>query len=380
MHILHLLLSNNPVPAIFGGAVQQTVQELAEACVRKGHKVTVISRAHIEHKKELRKYNSQGVKYLYVYSKNTSRITLLRYLREYIEIAIENGPYDVVHTHVPYASPIFLLFKKKLGNPKFIWHVHNKGKFTSITKLLNIEIVGISHSIIKEIGGSLNNQRYSVIPNICREKYFPLYTDESKHNSRLMLNIPESKFVIAFVGRIVPEKGLHILLEAIKNLSEELQTKITLLVAGSSWFKNAEKNKYEQAIINQSINMDVRWLGYVDNWSLYKIYHACDVFIMPSVWSEPAGQVILEAQCCGTHVIASNVGGIPEYLSPFETTVEPNSPEKLANEIKKLLLRKEVNINSSEHDKTIAKKRSDWVKDNFSLDKITQMWLDLYSK
>lgn len=373
MHILHLLLSNNPVPAIYGGAVQQTVQELAEACTSQGHKVTVISRAQKKQKKELSKYtDSTNVRYRYIYSDNTSRSNLLRYLGDYLKLAIENGPYDVIHTHVPYAAILFNLFKHKLGNPKIIWHIHNKGRFANLTRFFNIELVGISNSVLKEVGGDPENPKHHIIPNICRPEQFPLYTIKSKHLARKELNLPDSKIVIAFAGRISPEKGLHVLLDAIGRLHQHLQSKITLIVAGSSWFKNAEKTDYEESIMQEGKKIDVQWLGYVDNWELHKIYHACDLFVVPSIWEEPAGQVVVEAQSCGTQVIASSVGGIPEYLSPFDTSVNPNSPEDL-----KKAIEKSIKVGS---DSMIEKKRSEWVRKRFSINQITKMWLSLYEK
>ena len=55
-------------------------------------------------------------------------------------------------------------------------------------------------------------------------------------------------------------------------------------------------------------------IGYLDNKELYKYQSIADFAIVPSVWNEPAGLVVLEAQAAGLPVVASNVGGIPEFL------------------------------------------------------------------
>ena len=373
MHILHVLLSNNPVPAIYGGAVQQTVQELAQECVKMGHKVSVISRAKYEYKEELEKItSSEKVNYLYVYSNSTSKTSLIKCLHKYIKLAIDNGPYDVIHTHVPYAAFFFYLFKNKLGNPKIIWHVHNNSKFSFLVKGLDIEIVGISRSVIRNLYGIIKKSKFSVIHNICRKGLFPLYTNESKLKYREEFSIEKSKYVITFAGRISPEKGLHVLLSAIEKMDEDIKSKITLLIAGASWFKNSGRTKYEEKLIEKAKQLDVRWLGYVDNWEMYKVYHASDIFVVPSVWEEPAGQVVIEAQSCGVKVIASDIGGIPEYLSPYDKKVEPNNPEKLSEAI--------IEILNKENSLEEAKKRSDWVNQNFSLNNIVKQWIQLYEK
>src|SRR5699024_2212010 len=131
--------------------------------------------------------------------------------------------------------------------------------------------------------------------------------------------IPRKNFVIGFAGRISPEKGLEILLDAINSLDDAEKKEYTLLIAGASWFKNSKKSEYEIKVMEKSKKLNIKWLGYIDNWELYKFYNICDVCIVPSIWEEPAGQVVLEAQSTGTKVIASNIGGIPEFLSPYET-------------------------------------------------------------
>lgn len=371
MHILHLSLSGPPIPAVYGGAIQQTVEELAIASVRKGHKVTVISRALENYRETLREVNNQGVNYTYVYAKSTSRKSIFLSIEKYLKVIKQNGPYDVIHIHAPYAAIISTLIRKKIGNPKIIWHVHNRSPLAPLVKLnKNVKIVGISKSVIEGIGGDLNDNRYSIIHNICREEKFPLGTSTDKILAKEKFNISNEKFVISFAGRIVPEKGIHILIEAIKSLDLDLQSKIILLVAGSSWFKEGKKTEFEERIFKESESINVKWLGYVDNWELHKVYHASEIFIVPSIWEEPAGQVVVEAQSTGTKVIASDVGGIPEYLSPYEKTVRPNSSKELALAIKKQF-EKSIDL---EH----SRERAEWVRSNFSINMITDEWLDLY--
>jgi glycosyltransferase involved in cell wall biosynthesis len=72
----------------------------------------------------------------------------------------------------------------------------------------------------------------------------------------------------------------------------------------------------------------VFYAGKVKIRKLVQYYNAADIFIVPSIYEEGFGRVILEALSCGTPVIASNKGGIPEALSSsVGIFVEPNVNE-----------------------------------------------------
>ncbi len=61
---------------------------------------------------------------------------------------------------------------------------------------------------------------------------------------------------------------------------------------------------------------NVKFWGKQDNHELYKFYSAADIFCIPSLYEEGFGRVILEALACGTPVIGSKKGGIPEVVIP----------------------------------------------------------------
>lgn len=113
----------------------------------------------------------------------------------------------------------------------------------------------------------------------------------------------KGKFIVFFVGRLIPEKGIIELLDAAKIWNKE----ITLVIAGGgpleSYIKDQE-NKIKNLI----------FLGQIDNNQLPVYYSAADLLIVPSVHEEGFGRVILESLACGTPVIGSNRGAIPEAM------------------------------------------------------------------
>ncbi|HGJ66023.1 MAG: glycosyltransferase family 4 protein [Candidatus Bathyarchaeota archaeon] len=126
----------------------------------------------------------------------------------------------------------------------------------------------------------------------------------------------EYKFVVLFVGRLLEIKGVKNLLRVASRIVNKKD--ISFVFIGDGPLSTAVKSA--------SVNMgNVIYLGKIDNAQLGLYYNAADVLIIPSIYEEGFGRVILEALSCGTPVIASNKGGIPEALDPsIGILVEPN--------------------------------------------------------
>ncbi|MGH9602589.1 MAG: glycosyltransferase family 4 protein, partial [Terriglobales bacterium] len=72
---------------------------------------------------------------------------------------------------------------------------------------------------------------------------------------------------------------------------------------------------------------------------VHRLMPAAEVLVVPSVWQEPAGLVVLEAMAAARPVVANRVGGIPEYLEEDVTgiLVEPRAPMQIADTVLRLL-------------------------------------------
>lgn len=127
-------------------------------------------------------------------------------------------------------------------------------------------------------------------------------------------NISDNEFLYIYCGRIEPGKGVLELIKAFKLLGE----KGKLLIVGSSWFSSNRKTHYIRKCMKEieEIKDRVIFSGYIPHKDISKYYHCSDVAIMPSIYEESAGLVALEAQACGIPVIISDIGGIPEFISP----------------------------------------------------------------
>lgn len=148
---------------------------------------------------------------------------------------------------------------------------------------------------------------------------------------------------ILYVGRLERTKGIDFLIRAMKLLDRECH--LDIIGVGRM------RKKLEQLTHNLQLSNRVRFLGWISNVELREYYKKAQVFVLPSVWPEPLGIVILEAMANSVSVVASGVGGIKEMVKEGETgfLVKPKDVRELAHKIKNLLdnseLRKKIGEN-----------------------------------
>jgi phosphatidylinositol alpha-1,6-mannosyltransferase len=139
----------------------------------------------------------------------------------------------------------------------------------------------------------------------------------------------EEAFVILAVAHLIPEKGLDVACRALA----ELPPRAVLWVAGSGPAHDA----LNSLCASLGIADRVRLLG--NQAEVQPFMQAADCLVCPSVWAEAAGLVNLEAQAVGLPVVASRIGGIPEYVADGTTGLffSPGNPTELAHCLRRLM-------------------------------------------
>ena len=135
---------------------------------------------------------------------------------------------------------------------------------------------------------------------------------------------PNGERLLFYVGRITPEKGVQVLLQALPSIHER-HPDVRLLVAG----RNSEQM---QPLVDElGIREAVELLGFVDSETRDCLYRSVDAAVFPSLY-EPFGIVALEAMAAGCNVIASEVGGLAEVVDHRRTglTVRANDSQSIA--------------------------------------------------
>jgi glycogen synthase len=149
---------------------------------------------------------------------------------------------------------------------------------------------------------------------------------------RAKFALPEEK-IILYVGRLVYEKGIHVLINAVPKVLSKSNAKF--IIVGSGYMK-------EQllTIVNgMGLGHKVLFEGFMDEKSLLRLQKCADVSVVPSLF-EPFGIVALEAMAAKSPVVVSDTGGMSEIVDHDVTGVKvyPDNPNSLAWGINRILL------------------------------------------
>jgi glycosyltransferase involved in cell wall biosynthesis len=174
---------------------------------------------------------------------------------------------------------------------------------------------------------------------------------EKMHVVRLGINLEghgqtqnrngSTAFVIGYLARICPEKGLHLLVEAFHQLTQKFGSKtLQLNVAG---YLGEKDRRYFEDVQNQiaawGLQDVFQYHGEVNRTGKINFLKSLHVLSVPTVYREPKGLFVLEALANGIPVVQPNHGAFPELLvsTGGGVLVEPNSPKSLAEGIEKLM-------------------------------------------
>jgi len=121
---------------------------------------------------------------------------------------------------------------------------------------------------------------------------------------------------LLYVGRLIEDKGLHLVLDALARLEgTQGRTDVTLSIAGA-WGEEAYEARIEALVRQHGLGDRVRFLGQLPRAELWRVMHDHDVFVFPSTWDEPFGLALVEAMACGLAVVTTATGGSAEIIEP----------------------------------------------------------------
>lgn len=139
-------------------------------------------------------------------------------------------------------------------------------------------------------------------------------------------------FTLGYAGRLVNEKGLDTLLWAMSDLNDDVR----LRIAGDG----PARFRLEKLARELGVYERVGFAGVIPHEELSTFYHECDAVVLPSKtqknWQEQFGRVLVEAMACGTPVIGSDCGAIPEVIGDAGMVFPEGNVKKLADKIQML--------------------------------------------
>lgn len=241
------------------------------------------------------------------------------------------GWYDVVHSHYWLSGQVGWLARDRWGVPLVhsahtLARVKNAALAAGDTPEPRVRVIG-EDQVVAEADRLVANteieskqlldlydadprRTVTIPPGVDTDRFRP----GDRAGARAALGLPADAVVLAFVGRIQPLKAPDVLLRAAAELlarTPSLRDRLVVLVAGGpSGSGLAEPTSLHELAAELGIAEVVRFLPPRGGDELVTVYRAADVVAVPS-HNESFGLVALEAQACGTPVVATRVGGLP---------------------------------------------------------------------
>jgi glycosyltransferase involved in cell wall biosynthesis len=138
----------------------------------------------------------------------------------------------------------------------------------------------------------------------------------SRRQARTQMNFPVDRPILFTPRRLVQRMGIDVLLDALVQVKQQVPN-VWLAIAG----KGKQREALEQKAQDLGLAHHVQFLGYVPDADLPICYQAADLTVVPSQSLEGFGLVLLESLACGTPVLSTPVGGMPEVLLPFDVNL-----------------------------------------------------------
>jgi len=334
-------------------------------------------------------YNIQGIKFPIIETHQLSYLNKIPYLKLYIQKKLNLDYFlkgfnkivkdmDLLHTAETYH--IFTYQAIKSGKPTIvtIWENipfnYHKKPFLKIIKstFQNAKhFIAITNrakeSLIIE---GVSEDKISVIPCGVNIQTFAPKTKNTKLLK--LLNIPENSKIILFIGRLVWEKGIYSLIYAFYKLLKSHKNLILIIVGNGT-----ERTNINNLVLKLGIHKNIRFLRNVAYEKTPDLYNIADIMVVPSIpthfWTEQFGFIFIEAMACGTPVISTWSGSIPEVVKHEYSgiLVPPMNFMKLADAINRLL-NEDLNIWS--------KNAREYAINNFNSKKIAEKIVETYKK
>lgn len=322
-----------PVPPVKGGAVEEWIESAAS--MLKEHEISIFSIDEESQKRE----SAQDHKTYFHYKRGllgkillstyklpfknpSSRYYFLPYAL-WSALKIKKIQADIIHIH---NRPQFVWIMRTM-NPrsKIILHIHQlsvlkeKGVWTD-ELISHIDFfVGCSQFIVDEIRKLIGDKKKAVVVyNALDISQFPsVWQNPSlRDQARKKIGLGNEKMVL-FAGRLAENKGVHWLIEAVRDLISQGQKDLRLYICGARGYANREVTPYIQRLYDlaKPVSESIHFVGFVPHDEMVNYYLASDLVVIPSEVAEGFGIVAIESMACGIAVVASGRGGLKEIIA-----------------------------------------------------------------
>lgn len=260
--------------------------------------------------------------------------------------ALRRGRHDAIHSHWILPQGFVGLLAARLTGTRHVLTVHGgdvfglKGKVMAFFKRLALrgaDVVTVNSSATERavkdlVGEAARVRRVPMgigVTEVDRARAAEIRAEHRRGDGPLLV----------FVGRLVEEKGVGDLIEAMVPLLQRFPGAV-LMVLG----EGPEKRHFKDLARDRGVAARVHFLGWVDSAEIGAYYAASDAFVGPSKeapdgWIEAQGLTFAEAMMAGVPVVATRSGGIPDTVQHERTglLVDPGAPDQIADAVTRLV-------------------------------------------
>jgi D-inositol-3-phosphate glycosyltransferase len=279
--------------------------------------------------------------------------------KEFLRL-LKDENYDAIHSHYWISGKVAMPAAKELGIP-LVHTMHTMARVKNLNlaegetpePMIRVQgetqVVAAANALVANTDAEAASlvSLYDACPDIVHvvSPGVDLYTftpGVSRKESREFVGLPHDALVVSFVGRIQPHKGPEVLIRATSELvkhSPLLRHKLIVnIIGGASGANTEEVDRLKELATWLAIDDVVRFSPPVPRADLAQWYRAADLVVVPS-YSESFGLVALEAQACGTPVVATAVGGLRTAVADgiSGVLVDGHDPKAWSSVISRLL-------------------------------------------
>jgi glycosyltransferase involved in cell wall biosynthesis len=217
-----------------------------------------------------------------------------------------------------FIQKMLLLFRKKI--------------FDKAMDLIDRFIVLSEHSAKVLSGYGIPSEKIRIVPLT-----LPIEYQYAKKNMNLQL----AQKSILFVGWLNDRKGVHVAIEALAWILQDEPDAKLYIIGGRAKFASDYEKRFEVFIDENALHNNIIFLGHQTPDTVRQYLQNTDILILPEQYENMSPLIMIEAMMLGKPIVASNLGGIPEYIQDGKTgfLVDAYRPKKFAEKI--LLLMKD---------------------------------------
>lgn len=311
------------------GGVENYVREVYGRLAGRGHKITIFIRRRYSGDEDRR--HQANIRVVALWTPNIPGIETAVYAF-FATIRVLAGSYDVIH-YQSLGSSIFS-FLPRLRRQAIVTTVHSQDwsfskwspvarsalRFGEAQAIANSRgVITVSKALKDQLAAHYGTRAHhvSVIPNGVSRHSGDVPRDAAQIVNSL--GLPSEQFAL-FVGRLVPEKNVHVIVEAFRKMPE-----ITMAVVGAASASDAYCRQLRQCA---SKSKNIVFPGELYAGTLAAVFAKAALFINPS-FNEGLPSVVLEALACDVPVILSDIPAHREIMGDQAVYFDPDDPDRL---------------------------------------------------